>query len=220
MVAILTLYGSATLLTSCTNEDNATEEATTMSYSVDGFSDAEGKEVYLNDMNLYKCIATTVVTDGKFHFSGTADKDAFMSIANDRHDIAIPFFNDGIAVTVNFNDTTLQGSLLSTRSAALYKEINAPMEAIWAEINSLTPEEQAPRAVEFQERLNAAWYEYIDRIDQIFIDERDNYIPVVFAYDYLFNHGIEAYDQFVAEGAYFASHPAFKKMRDVIAEYD
>ncbi len=36
MAAILTLCGSPPLLTSCSVEDNATEEVTTMSYSIDG----------------------------------------------------------------------------------------------------------------------------------------------------------------------------------------
>ena len=51
-----------------------------LKYSVSGTYADEGKKVYLVDQLTKKKIDSLVVAGGKFSFSGTADKDAYMAV--------------------------------------------------------------------------------------------------------------------------------------------
>ena len=96
-------------------------------YTVKGVSKYNGKMVYLEDRLTSKAVDSTIVAKGKFAFKGQADKDAIFGITYDQKDWKswrMLFFNDGKAVSVNMNDSTLKGSPLNERLAYYNKEIN------------------------------------------------------------------------------------------------
>ena len=49
-------------------------------YTVSGTFAENGKQIYLIDELKEKAIDSTVVADGKFSFTGTADKDALLAV--------------------------------------------------------------------------------------------------------------------------------------------
>ena len=66
-------------------------------YTVSGTFAENGKKVYLIDELVEKKIDSTVVANGKFAFSGTADKDALMAVRARISSWTMQFFNDGAA---------------------------------------------------------------------------------------------------------------------------
>ena len=99
-------------------------------YTISGTYDANGKKIYLKDELTEKNIDSTLVAEGKFSFTGTADKDALMAVKTQKGNLAMEFFNDGTPVIVNFNDSTLKGSPLNERLAKLNHEMEAPQRRI------------------------------------------------------------------------------------------
>ena len=102
-------------------------KAQQVKYTVKGVSKENGKTVYLEDKLTSKVVDSIVVAKGKFVFKGVADKDAIFAITFDKdnwqswHTL---FFNDGKAISVNMNDSTLKGSPLNERLTYYNKEIN------------------------------------------------------------------------------------------------
>ncbi|MBO7537835.1 MAG: DUF4369 domain-containing protein [Prevotella sp.] len=78
-------------------------------YAISGTYTENGKKVYLIDLLTGKAIDSMVVADGKFSFTGTADKDALMAVKAEKRSWMIDFFNDGTPVIINVNDSTLKG---------------------------------------------------------------------------------------------------------------
>ena len=110
-------------------------------YTVSGTYAANGKKVYLKDELTEKNIDSTLVAEGKFDFSGTADKDALMEVRAQDGNLAIEFFNDGTPVIINFNDSTLKGSPLNERLAKLNHEIDIPQRRFEAKVANMTKAE-------------------------------------------------------------------------------
>ena len=75
-------------------------------YSVSGISSDNGSMVYLTNQNNSQFLDSTVVTNGKFAFAGTVDKDALLSVRVKNADWETSFFNDGTPITINLNDST------------------------------------------------------------------------------------------------------------------
>lgn len=101
-------------------------KAQQVKYTVKGVSKENGKMVYLEDKLTSKLVDSVTVAQGKFVFKGQADKDAIFAITFDPKDWQswhTLFFNDGKAIRVNMNDSTLKGSPLNERLAYYNKEI-------------------------------------------------------------------------------------------------
>ena len=100
-----------------------------LNYSVSGTCADEGKKVYLVDNLAGNAIDSMAVADGKFAFSGSAAKDALLTVKVENRKWETDFFNDGTPVVINVNDSTLTGSPLNERLTKLEIEQNIPMKA-------------------------------------------------------------------------------------------
>ena len=185
-------------------------------YSVSGTYAENGKKVYLKDELTEKNIDSTLVAEGKFSFTGTADKDALMAIKTKVGNLAMEFFNDGTPVIVNFNDTTLKGSPLNERLAKLNHEMEIPQRRIEAKMANMTEAEIEAHGDELMDEMNKMIDSMQAFANKVFKEERNSLIPVAFSSFYFFDNGVEAYDELVKEGVVFANHPYLKKSRDYI----
>ena len=99
-------------------------------YAVSGTLAENGKTVYLIDELMEKAIDSVVVADGKFAFSGTADKDALMAVRAKKSHWTTQFFNDGTPVSINLNDSTLKGSPQNERLTKINYEMEQSRSTI------------------------------------------------------------------------------------------
>ena len=187
-------------------------------YSVSGTYADNGKKVYLIDKLTDKAIDSMIVANGKFTFSGTADKDAFMAIHAENKKWMTPFFNDGTPITVNVNDSTLKGSPLNERLTKYDVENDIANRAFAAKISKMTQDEIEAQSSQLMAELTKVQDGQIAFANKIFQEERNTLIPLNFSEIYFFDNGVEAYDELVAQQLAFASHPYLKKSRDEIAQ--
>ncbi len=185
-------------------------------YSVSGTYADSGKKVYLFDRLTDKAIDSLVVADGKFSFSGTAAKDAFMAVVAENQNWVTEFFNDGTPITVNLNDNTLTGSAQNERLAHYYADLDKPIKAFMLKYNSLSNEEKKLREADLVSEYNKLMASQLDFINKVFKEERNSLVPLAFAATYFFDHGVEAYDRLVSEQVPFASHPYLRKACDEV----
>ena len=183
-------------------------------YTVNGSFTENGRKVYLMDQLTETAIDSAVVSDGKFSFTGSAAQDALLAVQAENKNWMTQFFNDGMPVTINVNDSTLKGSPLNERLARLEVEMDLPQRRLNAMIAGLTDEEILARADEFIEAVNKRNSEQLAFANRVFQEERNSLIPVAFSGYYFLDNGVEAYDELVKEGVVFANHPYLKKTRD------
>ena len=185
-------------------------------YDVSGTYDDNGKKVYLIDQLTDKAIDSMVVADGKFSFTGTAEKDALMAVKAVNRKWMTDFFNDGTPVVININDSTLKGSPLNERLTKLEFEQNAPIRMMNAKIAKMTQEEIMANQDALIDGMNKAIENMTAFANKVFKEERNSLIPVAFSGYYFVDNGVEAYDELVNEKVVFANHPYLKKTRDEV----
>ena len=193
-------------------------KAQQMKYSISGTYADNGKKIYLIDKLTGKDIDSMAVANGKFSFTGTADKDAFMAVKAENKKWTTVFFNDGTPVTINVNDSTLKGSPLNERMTQYDVEQDMPNRSFRAKMSKMTEAEQQAQGAKLMEEYNKVIDGQIAFANKIFKEERNSLIPLAFSELYFFDNGVEAYDELVQEQAVFASHPYLIKSRDEIAE--
>ena len=110
-------------------------------YTVNGSFTENGRKVYLIDQLTETAIDSAVVSDGKFAFTGSAAQDALLAVQAENKNWMTQFFNDGMPVSINVNDSTLKGSPLNERLARLEVEMDLPQRRLNAMIAGLTGEE-------------------------------------------------------------------------------
>ena len=186
-------------------------------YSVSGTCADNGKKIYLIDQLAGKTVDSTVVVNGHFTLSGTAEKDALLALNAEGRQWLTPFFNDGIPVAINVNDSTLKGSPLNERLTKYDVEADIPSRAIKAKLSTMTQAEIQAHVDELRAEIVKVQDEQVAFANKIFQDERNSLIPVAFAQMYFYDNGVEAYDKLVAEQVAFANHPYLKKARDEVA---
>ena len=195
---------------------NGNMMAQQVNYSVSGTSADNGTKAYLIDKLTEQSIDSVVVADGQFTFSGTADKDALMSVKVGKSGWEIQFFNDGTPVAVNMNDSTLTGSPLNERLARYDVEGYMPMRNFRAKTAKMTEEEILANQDQLMDEMNEAIDAVTAMANRIFQEERNTLIPVAFAQLYFMDNGVEAYDELVKQQVVFASHPYLKKAQEDI----
>ena len=159
-----------------------------VTYSINGISDNNGKKVYLTDRISWHHVDSAVVANGKFSLLGQAEKDALLVIEpqGDRRNIwQTLFFNDGTPITVNLNDSTLKGSPQNERLST-YK----------IALNSLDSQHDFPGTLK--------------KLDEIFTNERETFIPAAFVVNYKKMFVRETFDSVMSQQAVFTSHPFVK----------
>ena len=187
-------------------------------YAVSGTFAENGKTVYLIDELTEKAIDSVVVADGKFAFTGTADKDALMAVKAKKSHWTTQFFNDGTPVIINLNDSTLKGSPQNERLTMINYEMEQPRKRFAAKTANLTEADIVARADELSDEMNKMITELTARANRAFNEERNSLIPVAFAGYYFLENGVEAYDELVKQQVAFVNHPYLKKMRDEVEE--
>ena len=187
-------------------------------FVVSGIYTENGKKVYLIDELTEKKIDSTVVSNGKFSFSGTADKDALMVVKAKNSHWGAQFFNDGMPVSINLNDSTLKGSLQNERLTKINYEMEQPRKRFSDKVAKMTEADIAARADELSDEMNKMLTYLTTRANRAFNEERNSLIPVAFAGYYFLENGVEAYNELVKQQVAFANHPYLKKMRDEVEE--
>ena len=187
-------------------------------YTINGTFAENGKTVYLIDELTEQKIDSVVVSDGKFAFTGTADKDALMVVKAKKSHWGAQFFNDGTPVCINLNDSTLKGSPQNERLTKINYEMEQPRKRFAAKTANLTEADIEARADELSDEMNKMITALTTRANRAFNEERNSLIPVAFAGYYFLENGVEAYDELVKQQVAFASHPYLKKMRDEVEE--
>ena len=187
-----------------------------VSYSVSGIYGHEGKKVYLIDNLTETSIDSMVVVNGKFSFTGTAAKDAFMAVGAENSKWEIDFFNDGTPVIINVNDSTLKGSPLNERLAKLEVEQDLPKRTLSEKVSKMAAADITAHEDELSDEYGKMADEMTAFANRVFKEERHSLIPVAFAGYFFFDNGVEAYDELVKEQVVFANHPYLKKTRDEV----
>ncbi len=186
-------------------------------YSVSGISSDNGSVVYLTNQNNMVLIDSTAVAEGKFVFAGAVDKDALLTVRLKNADWQTPFFNDGTPITINLNDSTLKGSALNEKLNAYDRQMNEPLARFRAKLAGMTKEEKEAHEEELNNEVKKIFDDETAFVNKIFVDERNTLIPVAFAEEFFYENGLRAYDKLVAEKVAFASHPALKQAREIVA---
>ncbi len=187
-------------------------------YSVSGKYADDGKKVYLMDQLSGKAIDSMVVANGKFAFSGTADKDALMAVKAGKEGWETEFFNDGTPIVINVNDSTLKGSPLNERLTKLEIELDKPRRIFNAKYSKMSREELSEHQDEALAEMNKMLDDLTAFAVKVFKEERNSLIPVAFSAFYFMENGVEAYDELVKEKVMFANHPYLKMTRDKVEE--
>ena len=187
-----------------------------VSYSVSGIYGHDGKKVYLIDNLTETSIDSMVVVNGKFSFTGTAAKDAFMAVGAENSKWEIDFFNDGTPVIINVNDSTLKGSPLNERLAKLEVEQDLPKRTLSEKVSKMAAADITAHEDELSDEYGKMADEMTAFANRVFKEERHSLIPVAFAGYFFFDNGVEAYDELVKEQVVFANHPYLKKTRDEV----
>ncbi len=185
-------------------------------YNVSGLYADDGKKVYLIDQLADKAIDSIFVADGKFSFTGTADKDALLAVKAENSKWTTEFFNDGTPVVINVNDSTLKGSSLNERLAKLEVEQDIPRRILNAKTSNMTEADLMAHQDELMDEINKMIDEQIAFAAKVFKEERNSLIPVAFAGYYFMENGVEAFDELVKQQVVFANHPYLKKTRDEV----
>ena len=189
-----------------------------VNYAISGTYAGNGKTVYLIDQLTDKAIDSVVVADGKFSFTGVADKDALLAVQAKKKNWITLFFNDGMPVSINLNDSTLKGSQQNERLTKINYEMEQARKRFAAKTANLTEADIAARADELSDEMNKMITTLTNRAINTFKEDRNSLIPVAFAGYYFLDNGVEAYDELVKQQVVFANHPYLKKMRDEVEE--
>ena len=179
-------------------------------YTVNGISKNNGKTVKLVNRQTRETF-TSVVADGKFSFSGMADKDALMAVGEDGCDWGTLFFNDGTPVTINTNDSTLKGSPFNERLVAYDIAANAPISSVQRKYQNLSQEEREKKQTEIVGALMIALMKMGEQVDKIFKEENNTIIPAAFTSEYQQIFGQEKLDSIIKTNPVWASHPLVKQ---------
>ena len=188
-------------------------ESSQVKYTVNGTAPAAAKTVYIVDQLTGNKIDSVAVTNGTFTFTGTADRDALLSVSSDDSKWSIPFFNDGTAVSVNLADSTLKGSPLN-ECLCQYDLISGRMinglNAIYMEAVTAPEDKQDSIAKVYQQKVEVV----LDYFKTIFEKESDNIIPAAFIATYASSQDTDGLERiFDAKHAYM-NHPVAKQVKE------
>ena len=192
-------------------------KAQEVKYTVNGISKNNGSTISLYDRTTRQELGSTVVSDGKFSFSGTAEKNILMAVGDTNMAWMTLFFNDGTPVTVNLNDSTLKGSPVNERLVAYDLAANAPIGNLQLKIESMSDEERDKKQAEITGALVIAMMKMTEQIEKVFKEENDNMIPAAFITEYQQLFGQAKLDSILNTKPVWASHPAVQRQ---IAEWE
>ena len=156
-------------------------QAQQINYTINGISDDNGAQIMLVDAQARK-VEKAVVENGKFSFSGTAEKNALINIKSEKKSWYTPMIIDGTPIIVNVNDSTVKGSSQNERMVRYDLDMNAP----YGKLDVKTG------------------------LEKIFNEENNTMVPVAFVEQYLEEFGLEKLEKYLAKKPVWASHPIVK----------
>jgi len=180
-------------------------------YTVNGISNNNGATIKLLNRQTNQEAGSTVVADGKFSISGTAEKDALMAVGEQDSQWATLFFNDGTPVFVNINDSTLKGSPLNERLVRYDLATNAPLGNLQRKIQEMSQAERDSKKYELAGAMMVAVLQMGEQIEKIFKDENETLIPVAFISEYQDLNGSKKLDSLLNTKPVWASHPIVQR---------
>ena len=122
-------------------------------FTVNGVCDKNGATINLLNRQTNKPVATTTVANGKFTFSGSAEKNTLMSVGDEKGSWMTLFFNDGTPVNVNLNDSTLKGSALNERLVGYDIALGTSYSGFMQKVQGMSEEEQKSKMPELQKEM-------------------------------------------------------------------
>ena len=182
-------------------------------YTINGISKDNGKKVYLVDRLDNRNVDSTVVKNGKFVLSGSAEKNAFLAVKQENIDWLTILFNDGIPVTVNMNDSTLKGSPANERLVGYDLALGLPYSDFAKRIQNMSEEERNSKMDALRAEMNKIIDDMRTLLTKIFRDERETMIPVAFVDEYADLFGNEKLDSALNSKPAYANHPMLKKLQ-------
>ena len=186
-------------------------------FTVNGVCDKNGATINLLNRQTNKPVATTTVANGKFTFSGSAEKNTLMSVGDEKGSWMTLFFNDGTPVNVNLNDSTLKGSALNERLVGYDIALGTSYSGFMQKVQGMSEEEQKSKMPELQKEMRQIVGDMTKLLEKIFRDERETIIPVAFLNEYMNFVGEEDLDSVLNTKPAFASHPLVKSLQDMMA---
>lgn len=155
-------------------------------YTVKGTSADNGKMVILLDYLTEKDISKVEIKDGKFEFTGVADKNALLGVAKEDKEWITMFFNDGTPVTIDLDKRTLKGSELNEKVTAYDLEAGKygeKIQDIYKQYGAMSPDEQKAKAPELEAQMMLIFADWQQCYLKIFKENQDNLIPAAFIRD-------------------------------------
>lgn len=192
-------------------------------YVIKGKCPDNAKFIYITDRLTNTKIDSTQVKKGKFSLTGSAEKNALLSISKEGDLWQTLFFNDGTPITVFLNDSTLKGSALNQKVAAFDLEISRSMEkmqALGAKMRSLSEEEQKSQAFTLQVEAMNLMKDINASYTKMLNENRDNLLPAAFIdqmYEWLEE---ETFKEALDAKYVYANHPYVLKMKKAIEDYE
>lgn len=184
-------------------------------FTVSGTCPADKKMVYLVDVaKRYARIDSVQVKDGKFAFSGTFDKDAFLGVGFGPSYCL--FINDGTPTTMDLSNSMLKGSALNMKLNVYDRHmdsINGVGEKLIApymaqvQAGGKTEEEMQAMVVAIQEQLEPLQKELVDYTKKIITDNSDNVIPAVFIDNVMYDYEFDELKALLDPKFAYANHP-------------
>lgn len=196
-------------------------------YNIKGTCPANASKVYILDMTQRRnpAIDSTTVSNGQFAIKGTAQKDALLRIATKEDSYAMPFFNDGKAITADLAKKTIAASELNNKLVGYDNEIdamNAELAPIYEEYTKArqggaSQEDLKKLAKELQAKMQPVNERIAKRTLEIINANRNNLIPAAFIGNVVYDMEYpQLKDMFDAKYAY-ASHPALAQAKQYVA---
>ena len=186
-------------------------EAQQVKYTINGMSSNNGETAYVIDRLTNQAVDSAKVVDGRFTMKGSAEKNALMAVGIREVPWLTLFFNDGTPVTINVNDSTLQGSPLNERLVRYDVDINAPYGNYMSKVQSMSAEEREAKKTELTGGLMLVMMQMMGNVEKVFKEESETLIPVAFVDEYHDMFGQEKMDSILAAKPAFASHPIVQR---------
>ena len=186
-------------------------------FTVNGVCNNNGATIKLLNRQTNKEAGSAVVADGKFAISGTAEKNALMSVGAEGASWMTLFFNDGTPVSVNLNDSTLKGSAVNERLVGYDIALGTPYSAFMQKVKAMPEEEQKNKMPELQAEMRKVVGDMTNLLEKIFRDERETMIPAAFVSEFKDLVGEEGLDSVLNTKPVWANHPIVKSLQAMAA---
>ncbi|MBQ9357700.1 MAG: AhpC/TSA family protein [Prevotella sp.] len=189
-------------------------------YSISGTASFPVTKVYLYDAtDMRTPIDSTMLSEGRFSFSGTKPVNTLMAVLGDGDSFALQFFNDGTPLNISIYNHTVTASPLNEKLNGYEREmatINGEMAGIVYKVNiqrSTLTQQQMDSLVERYTQLEQM---NIERVMQIVAENTDNLIPAAFISDLAYDLSYEQLVQVCQPSAPYYDHPAMQLPRRIL----